>query len=355
MLPASQRRVSEELYHLGLGVVQAEGQYVNFTGKESLRIFDFVLQCHPAPGGGLRVERRRLNGDDRGAAASPPVSAIPAAGAGGSLPPRTRGSVARQPVRAATDEPSDLSGRTRLPGRLRSFGAHGWQAPPPADPMRPFGSTRTKALGNMPYAVYLPPGRRSDKAYPMVVFLHGYGERGEDGRLQLKAGLGPFISGRLAAHLPPEFIAFFPQSYSGQWQPDSEDGILLMEAIEKVQAPYRVDPGASTSPGYRLAGWPSGGWPPSTGKWAAIVPMGGTFDPVIAATIWHIPCWCFYGGADSEVNPRAARAGVEALRRHGGKPLFTELPDRHHDFWITAYSTPGLFDWLLSQELPSAE
>ena len=188
----------------------------------------------------------------------------------------------------------------------------------------------------------------------MVMFLHGFGERGADGRTQLTVGLAPLISARSKSPKPVEFVALFPQAYSGGWNPESADGLLAMKVLERVQAQYRIDVDRIYLTG--ISNGASGVWQLAAkypDKWAAIVPIGGAANPAIASVIKDIPCWCFHGTADTTFEAEIPRKMITALRAAGGNPKYTEYTSRGHDIWLKPYLQPELNGWLLGQKRAS--
>jgi predicted peptidase len=213
-----------------------------------------------------------------------------------------------------------------------------------------YDSLSDDELGEMSYAVYVPPGYSDRQTYPLVVSLHGHGERGTDGRKQLTIGLAPFIAARSASHNPVDFFALFPQSYTGLWLADSADDLLTMKVLERVCKRYRIDVDRIYLTGISSGGdgvWHLAAKHPD--KWAAIVPLGGGAMPGIAPSIKHIPCWCFHGKNDTSVRVEYARNMMAALREAGGQPRYTEYQGRGHDVWLKPYLDPKLFEWLLDQ------
>jgi predicted peptidase len=85
-------------------------------------------------------------------------------------------------------------------------------------------------------------------------------------------------------------------------------------------------------------------------RWAAIVPICGRGDVKTAAKLKDIPCWCFHGDADSAVNVSGSRNMMEAIKKAGGSPKYTEYPGVGHNSWDKAYAEKELFPWLLEQK-----
>src|SRR5262249_6046448 len=135
------------------------------------------------------------------------------------------------------------------------------------------------------------------------------------------------------------------------WRADSSDGERAMRVLDVVMKQYKVDPKRIYLTGLSMGGM--GTWSLAVkhpDKWAAIVPICGRGDPKQAATIKHIPCWCFHGDADKAVPVTGSREMIDALKAAGGNPKYTEYPDVGHNSWDKAYGTPELYEWLLKQQ-----
>jgi len=188
-----------------------------------------------------------------------------------------------------------------------------------------------------------------EKAYPVILFLHGSGESGSDGKKQAAQGLGNAIKKR-----EKDFpcIVVFPQSQKRTWKADSDDSKRALEILELVQKEYKTDPKRVYLTGLSMGGY--GTWALAAkypDRWAAIVPICGGGDPADADKIKNIPCWCFHGDADKAVLVERSRDMIAALKKAGGEPKFTEYPGVPHNSWDKAYATPELWDWLLKQQL----
>jgi predicted peptidase len=199
------------------------------------------------------------------------------------------------------------------------------------------------------YVLFVPHDYKGNKAFPLVLFLHGAGETGTDGQKQVKVGLGPAIKKQEKTF---GFIAVFPQARSRTWKADSEEGKRAMAILEQIEKDYKVDPKRIYLTGLSMGGY--GTWSFAVkypDKWAAIVPICGGGDAKEAAKIKHIPCWCFHGDADKAVKVSQSRDMVQALKDAGGTPQYTEYSGVGHNSWDKAYGTPELYDWLLKQSL----
>ena len=202
------------------------------------------------------------------------------------------------------------------------------------------------------YILFVPDGYKAngDKEYPVILFLHGGGEIGDDGKKQAAAGLGPAIRKQEDAgkHFP--FFAVFPQAQGQTWKADSKDGLRAITILDAVEKDYKIDANRQHVTGLSMGG--AGTWSFAAkypDRWAAIVPICGWGDAANVKDIKAIPCWAFHGDADKAVNVERGRAMVNALKEAGGKPKFTVYAGVDHNSWDKAYATPELYEWLLEQ------
>jgi predicted peptidase len=190
----------------------------------------------------------------------------------------------------------------------------------------------------MPKAVAANPAQR----WPLLMFLHGSGERGTD--LNLVKAHGPWAW--LAQQADTPFIVVAPQAdVAGGWNPH-----VLQALIEKLKATLPVDPDRVLVTGLSMGGF--GAWAlaieyPDT--LAAIAPICGFGDEDRVERIRHLPVWAFHGTDDPVVPIAGHRAAIAALRQAGGAPRFTEYPGVDHDSWTVTYNNPSLYEWLLAQ------
>jgi predicted peptidase len=201
--------------------------------------------------------------------------------------------------------------------------------------------------GEGKYVVYIPKTYTGDKEFPLILFLHGAGETGSDGEKQVKVGLGPAI--KKMTNFP--FIAVFPQSQKRSWQAGGADAKRALSILAEVQQSYKVDSKRIYLTGLSMGGF--GTWSLAAAfpeRWAAIAPICGGGDPKTAEKIKHIPCWCFHGDADKAVNVSQSRNMIEALKKVGAEPHYTEYEKVGHNSWDRAYATAELFEWFLKQK-----
>jgi predicted peptidase len=199
------------------------------------------------------------------------------------------------------------------------------------------------------FALFIPPEYRGDRPYPLILFLHGYGDRGTIGRQFTAVGLPPALESQKEGF---GSLVLCPQGHGGFWPADGDDARMAMELLDAVQKEYRVDPKRIYLTGVSSGGvgvWELAGRFP--GRWAAIVPVSSPAQPGAARSIKDIPCWCFHNSHDAESPVRDPRRMIAALRVAGGAPRYTEFFGLDHNAWDRAYAMPDLYDWLLQQRL----
>ncbi|MEW6511099.1 MAG: alpha/beta fold hydrolase [Bacteroidota bacterium] len=198
------------------------------------------------------------------------------------------------------------------------------------------------------YLLYLPEGYAASKhAWPLVLFLHGMGERGKD--LNLVKRHGPPALADKGTQYP--FILLSPQC------PDDEFWSVpaLKALLDDVERRHRVDPARVYVTGLSMGG--NGTWRLAAAypdHFAAIVPICGWGDTAAAAAMKDIPAWVFHGQKDPVVPVDRSNAIVRALRAVGADVRLTVYPEAGHDAWSETYRNQELFQWLMAQKRPSA-
>ncbi len=200
--------------------------------------------------------------------------------------------------------------------------------------------------GERKYTVFVPIGYDGTKAFPAVLFLHGSGERGDDGIQGGQIGLGAAILKN-----PDQFPAFavLPQA-SRTWQADSDDAKAALAALDDVLATYKVDRKRIALTGLSMGG--AGTWSIASAnpeKFSAIVPICGRGRPEAVEAIKGLPTWIVVGDEDGNATVQNARGMAQALRDAGANPRQTEYRAVGHNSWDRAYNDPTLIDWMLSQ------
>jgi predicted peptidase len=196
------------------------------------------------------------------------------------------------------------------------------------------------------YEVYYPPGyQEAEQKRPLLLFLHGAGERGND--IEKVKGLAlPALL--LKKELP--FIVAYPQCPDGQyWSVELLDNWLNQLLTELKD---RVDLNKIYLTGISMGGYGTWHWATAfPDKFAAIAPICGGGDPARALRLKNVPVWAFHGAKDYIVPLSESAQMVEALKRVGGKVTFTIYPDAAHDAWTETYHNPVLYDWFLTYHL----
>jgi len=215
----------------------------------------------------------------------------------------------------------------------------------------------------LPYRLLKPLKVEDGKKYPLVIFLHGAGERGADNEKQLVHGVPQFATPENRKKYPCFLIA--PQCPEGKkwvevdWSADShtqpkdpgEVGRLTLALIEKSIKDLPVDPKRVYVTGLSMGGY--GTWDLVARRpdlFAAAAPVCGGADEATAHKIKAIPIWAFHGAKDTAVKPERSRNMIAALKKAGGKPKYTEYPDVGHNSWDNAYRDPVFFKWLFAQK-----
>jgi predicted peptidase len=203
------------------------------------------------------------------------------------------------------------------------------------------------------YLLHLPSaydGGAKTERWPLVLFLHGAGERGDDLELLKKNGPPKLI----AAGKDIPAIVVSPQCPTNQWWTDHHEALLLL--LDQTARRYRVDPDRVYVTGLSMGGfgtWMLIGREPQ--RFAAAIPIcgGGTRTGILRAT--ELPIWAFHGDADPVVPLDETTRLVETLERRGAKNVkLTVYPGVEHDSWTQTYDDPAVWEWLFAQRRTAA-
>jgi predicted peptidase len=213
------------------------------------------------------------------------------------------------------------------------------------------GTLESKNL-TMKYQVYLPPQYSPEEKWPLILFLHGAKERGNDGIAQTQIGLGPVLQ-----EFPERFpaIVVFPQATKNMWWTESMGLLLAKDILDRVIQTYPVDSQRIYLTGVSMGGW--GAW--ELGEryshlFAAIAPIAAAKKPDdLTNNLNKMPIYAFHGDSDWICEVEATRAMVEKIQRLGNPNIrYTELPGAgHNQSWEIAYRNPDFADWLFQQSL----
>lgn len=193
------------------------------------------------------------------------------------------------------------------------------------------------------YLLYLPDSYNEKEAWPLMVFLHGAGERGSD--LERVKMHGPAKQAEANGDMP--FIIVSPQCPADKWWPGLSSNVLAL--IDEMVEKYNVDQSRIYLTGLSMGGY--GTWSIANddpGRFAAIAPICGGGHPITAKRIKDIPVWAFHGAKDSVVPLKGSVGMVEAVNKAGGNAKLTVYPEAGHDSWTETYNNDELYKWLLS-------
>lgn len=212
-------------------------------------------------------------------------------------------------------------------------------------------STKVRRELGVQYLLSLPSGYRAkgDTTWPLLVFLHGMGERGKDLR-------------KVKVHGPPKlidqgtnfpFVVVSPQCPLGQWWSVETLDALLDDVLVR----YRVNSNRVYLTGISMGGFGSFDWAlHSPERFAAVAPICGGGNPFTphgydsrrAAALKSLDFWVFHGGADPVVPVAESKRMVEGLKRFGCRTELTVYPGVEHDSWTQTYENPKLYAWFLT-------
>jgi predicted peptidase len=212
------------------------------------------------------------------------------------------------------------------------------------------------------YCILSPQSIDSSASYPLVLFLHGAGERGRDNQKQLAVGVGNFASDYNLKTYPCYILA--PQCPEGKkwvevdWklpahiQPatPSVNLIMTMDLVDSLCKTLKIDTNRLYITGLSMGGF--GTWDAITrypGKFAAAIPVCGGGDTTKAYIIKNIPVWAFHGLKDKLVMPLRSISMVRAINNAGGNAKLSTYPEVGHDAWNKAYIDPELYRWLFTK------
>jgi predicted peptidase len=250
----------------------------------------------------------------------------------------------------------------------------------------------TDAAGKtLTYYLYIPSNYNPQRKYPLVLLLHGGGERSnpqatlaQNQKILLQQQYVQVWSGDYSAPNNPEVQQHWPSfivvpqiSAGQQWvnvpvhngsyvQPAQPSTQLLLtkELLDTLQQHYSgIDANRLYITGLSLGGygvWDAiERWP---GYFAAAAPLAGAGDPSKAALLTHLPIWAFHGSNDTTVPVSGSRSMIAAIKSAGGDPRYTEFAGASHAIWGLVYSAPNVsnretnfFPWLFAQVKPATQ
>jgi predicted peptidase len=211
----------------------------------------------------------------------------------------------------------------------------------------------------MPYRLFVPAGYDRRRKYPLVLMLHGGGGRGSDNVKQITDGnahlANIWTKPDLQARYPSFVVA--PQcpvrEFWTTFDPvrPSSRLLLVLELVQHLQKEFSLDTGRFYVTGQSMGGY--GAWALATERprmFAATVPVCGGGDESKADAMRGVAVWAFHGEQDKSVSVEESRKMIAAVRRAGGKPLYTEYKDEGHIIWSKVAAEPDLAAWMFAQK-----
>jgi predicted peptidase len=221
-------------------------------------------------------------------------------------------------------------------------GASNEKGPPMAQQACEFKITTT-----CKYLLYLPDGYgEKGRKWPLMLFLHGAGERGDN--LEL-----------VKVHGPPklikegkkfEFIIVSPQCAEKQWWAGETETLIAL--LDDIESKYDVDKDRIYLTGLSMGGF--GSWTLGCSypeRFAAIAPICGGGDKLFAQRLKNVPVWAFHGAKDDVVPLERSKEMVDAINAAGGNAKLTVYAEAGHDSWTQTYENPELYKWFLSHRI----
>jgi predicted peptidase len=216
------------------------------------------------------------------------------------------------------------------------------------------------------YQVFVPENWSAQRKWPIILFLHGAGERGDDGLLETNVGIGTAIR-KDRSRFPA--LVVMPQCRKGLWWTESSMEEVAIEALAAATKEFHGDLERTYLTGLSMGGygtWHLAGKYP--GRFAAIVPICGGIlmadqarqQPESEQTPYvdaarrigkRTPVWIFHGADDPVVPVSESQRMNEAMKKLGGQVRYTEYAGVQHESWIPAYAEPELMTWMLAKSL----
>jgi predicted peptidase len=215
---------------------------------------------------------------------------------------------------------------------------------------------------SIPYRLMSPQNIEPGGTYPLVLFLHGAGERGTDNDRQLVHVAKELATPELRKRYPVFVIA--PQCPEKKrwvevpWEEDqhlqpevpSDPMKLVIELLDESQKKLPIDPNRIYYVGLSMGGF--GVWDLAQrqpDRCAGVIPICGGGDRTRAHVLKDVPVWAFHGDSDAVVKVFRSRDMIQAIREAGGHPVYTEYPGVGHNSWTQTAKNPLVWDWLFAQ------
>ncbi len=206
--------------------------------------------------------------------------------------------------------------------------------------------------GNHKYVVYLPPGYSTEQRWPVVLFLHGAGERGRDGWNPTYFGIGPVL--RHSPELYP-CVVVFPQCETWDdpiftsWSLQTAAGQRALAILEEVEKTESIDPTRRS-----LTGWSMGAFGATAlaahnpSHWQSVLAVAGGYAETTFDTLQHANLWIIHGTKDSIVQVKQSQQLAAELATRNSSTRYDEVSSAGHEVWEQVYSDPHVAQWLAS-------
>lgn len=237
---------------------------------------------------------------------------------------------------------------------LPAFPAASGESPVPGQQAQRFEKTIRRDV-SIPYLAFLPKDydAKADRRWPLMIFLHGAGERGTNLAVVTVHGPPKLVKDRL--DFP--FVVISPQCEEGRrWDVEALNALL-----DDLLARYAVDPKRVYLTGLSMGGYGTWAWAGAyPERFAAIAPICGGGEPI---GVWlsggahrqalgKLAIWAFHGAKDSVVPLMESERMADAYRAVGASPKLTVYPEANHDSWSATYANPELYEWMLQHQRP---
>lgn len=201
------------------------------------------------------------------------------------------------------------------------------------------------------YLLYLPAdyGKDPAKKFPVILFLHGAGERGTNVTDVARHGPPKLLKDGKTELALKDFIVISPQCPPGRWWQSMD---VLMFFDDMMNHLEHADPDRVYLTGLSMGGF--GTWEIASiapERFAAIAPVCGGSNPLFAGVLKQLPIWIFHGDKDPIVSVQRSIEMDEALKKAKADVKFTRYPNATHDAWTVTYSNPELYAWFLSHTI----
>ena len=200
-------------------------------------------------------------------------------------------------------------------------------------------------LDKMNYLLYLPEEYETNtkKQFPLMLFLHGAGECGDD--IEKVKTHGPPL--KIVNGYKYPFIVVSPQSPERGWKPD-----FILRLVLDLQKNYRIDKERTYLTGLSMGGF--GTWRTAQTYpqlFAAIIPVCGGGNSQNIWTLKNMPIWCFHGAKDDIVDISYSQIMIDSLKNYNNPNVkFTIYPESKHDSWTETYNNEEVYKWMLSHK-----